>query len=315
MKAGAASDRHGRRSRPGEAGRPRVGAALAGQLRDYARLMRLDKPVGFYLLLWPTLWALWVAGEGRPDELVFVVFMLGVVVTRCAGCVINDIADRDFDPYVARTRERPLATGRISVVEAGLLFVGLGLVAIGLVTLLNPLARVLAVGGAALIVIYPFIKRVLSVPQLVLGAAFAWAIPLAFAAQTETIPQTAWLMFAITVVWAVIYDTMYAMVDRPDDLHVGIKSTAILFGDADRFIIGALQVLMLIGLALMGDRLSLSVWYYLGVAVAAGFMAYHQYLIRARDTGGCFRAFLNNHYIGMSVFIGLALHYVFAGPA
>lgn len=311
MKAGTAEGRRTRRGRP----RARVPARrrrITDQLGDYVRLMRLDKPIGFYLLLWPTLWALWVAGDGRPDEKVFLIFMLGVVITRCAGCVINDIADRRYDPYVTRTRERPLAAGRIGVLEAGLLFVGLGLIAIGLVTLLNPLAQVLAVVGAALLIIYPFIKRILSVPQLVLGAAFAWAIPLAFAAQTEAIPQTAWLMFAITVVWAVIYDTMYAMVDREDDLNIGVKSTAILFGDADRFIIGALQLLMLLGLLMLGGQLSMSGWYYLGVLIAAVFMVYHQHLIRDRNADGCFRAFLNNHYVGMAVFIGLALHYVFA---
>ncbi|WP_405237884.1 4-hydroxybenzoate octaprenyltransferase [Lentisalinibacter orientalis] len=273
--------------------------------------MRLDRPIGFYLLMWPTLWALWVAGDGRPDEGIFAIFMAGVVVTRCAGCIINDIADRGFDPYVTRTRERPLATGKVSVVEAALLFVGLGLIAVGLVTLLNPLSRVVAAAAAVLMIVYPFVKRILSVPQLVLGAAFAMAIPLAFAAQTGEIPEIAWLMFAVTVIWAIIYDTMYAMVDRPDDLQVGIKSTAILFGDADRFMIGALQGLMLLGLVLMGTRLSMGLWYFLGVALAAGFMAWHQYLIRDRDTADCFRAFLNNHYIGMMVFIGIALDYLF----
>lgn len=286
-------------------------AVLVSQLGVYARLMRLDRPIGFYLLMWPMLWALWVAGGGRPDEKVFAIFMLGMVVTRCAGCIINDIADRGFDPYVTRTRDRPLATGQVSVVEAALLFVGLGLIAIGLVTLLNPLSRVVAAAAAVLMVVYPFVKRVLSVPQLVLGAAFAMAIPLAFAAETGEIPEIAWLMFAVTVIWAIIYDTMYAMVDRPDDLQVGIKSTAILFGDADRFIIGALQALMLLGLLLTGARLAMGLWYYLGVALAAGFMAWHQYLIRDRDTGACFRAFLNNHYIGMVVFIGIALDYLF----
>lgn len=308
MKAGTADARRGRRRVRGAA--PRNG--IAAQLADYVRLMRLDKPIGFYLLLWPTLWALWIAGDGRPDELVFVVFMMGVLITRSAGCVINDIADRRFDPYVVRTRERPLAAGRVSVVEAALLFVGLGLLAVGLVALLNPLAQLLAVVGAVLIIVYPFIKRIISVPQLVLGAAFAWAIPLAFAAQTEAIPEIAWLLFAVTVIWAVIYDTMYAMVDREDDLNIGIKSTAILFGDADRFIIGALQVLMLMGLLMLGARLSFSAWYYAGVAAAAGFMVYHQYLIRERRPVDCFRAFLNNHYVGMVVFIGMALHYVFA---
>ena len=298
-------------ARAAEGSRAGFLAVLASQLGVYARLMRLDRPIGFYLLMWPMLWALWVAGAGRPDEKVFAIFMAGVVVTRCAGCIINDIADRGFDPYVTRTRERPLATGQVSVVEAALLFVGLGLIAIGLVTLLNPLSRVVAAAAAVLMIVYPFVKRILSVPQLVLGAAFAMAIPLAFAAETGEIPEIAWLMFAVTVIWAVIYDTMYAMVDRPDDLQIGIKSTAILFGDADRFIIGALQALMLLGLVMLGGRLSFGLWYFLGVLLAAGFMLYHQYLIRHRETAACFRAFLNNHYIGMVVFIGLALDYLF----
>jgi 4-hydroxybenzoate polyprenyltransferase len=298
-------------ARAGENTRPGFLGVVIAQLGVYARLMRLDRPIGFYLLMWPTLWALWVAGDGRPDEAIFAIFMAGVVVTRCAGCIINDIADRGFDPYVTRTRERPLATGQVSVVEAGLLFVGLGLIAIGLVTLLNPLSRMVAAAAAVLMIVYPFVKRILSVPQLVLGAAFAMAIPLAFAAETGRIPEVAWLMFAVTVIWAIIYDTMYAMVDRPDDLQIGIKSTAILFGDADRFMIGALQALMLLGLVLMGSRLSMGLWYFLGVGLAAGFMVWHQYLIRDRDTAACFRAFLNNHYIGMAVFIGIALDYLF----
>lgn len=307
MRTGAAPRRGGAaRGNP-----PGFGTVLLSQLGVYARLMRLDRPIGFYLLMWPTLWALWVAGDGRPDERVFAIFMAGVVVTRCAGCIINDIADRRYDPYVARTQNRPLATGEAGLIEAALLFVGLGLIAIGLVTLLNPLARVVAAGAAVLIVVYPFVKRVLSVPQLVLGAAFAMAIPLAFAATTGQIPEVAWLMFAVTVIWTIVYDTMYAMVDRPDDLQIGIKSTAILFGDLDRFVIGALQALMLLGLLLLGGRLGLGTWYYLGIAVAAGFMAWHQYLIRDRDTAACFRAFLNNHYVGMAVFIGLALDYLF----
>lgn len=308
MRTGTASRRQ---ARAAHGTRPGFLPALLSQLGVYARLMRLDRPIGFYLLMWPMLWALWVAGAGRPDERIFAIFMVGMIVTRCAGCIINDIADRGFDPYVARTRERPLATGQVSVAEAALLFVGLGLIAIGLVTLLNPLSQVVAAAAAVLMIVYPFVKRILSVPQLVLGAAFAMAIPLAFAAETGEIPEIAWLMFAVTVIWAIIYDTMYAMVDRPDDLQVGIKSTAILFGDADRFIIGALQALMLLGLVLIGTRLSLGGWYFAGVVLAAGFMAWHQYLIRERDIAACFRAFLNNHYIGMVVFLGIALDYLF----
>ena len=273
--------------------------------------MRFDKPVGIWLLMWPTLWALWLATSGRPDSGIFIVFMCGVIVMRAAGCVINDIADRDFDPHVARTRDRPLAAGQVSVEEAVTLFCALGLIAVGLAAMLNTPARWLAVIGAALTVIYPFIKRVLSIPQLFLGAAFGWAVPMAFVAQTGELPQLAWLVFAVTLIWATIYDTFYSMADRPDDLRIGVKSTAILFGDADRFIVGGLQVVMLAGLVLIGNMASLGPWYYSAVFVAALLMGRHQWLAREREPEACFAAFLQNHYIGMVVFLGIALHYVF----
>ena len=289
--------------------------SLLRQLRNYALLMRLEKPVGIWLLLWPTLWALWLAGEGRPDPGLFVVFVLGVIVMRSAGCVLNDFADRNIDPYVERTRDRPIASGAVAPVEALLLFFALSLIAIGLATMLNRQAQLLAVAAAILTVIYPFIKRFVSIPQFFLGAAFGWAVPMAFAAQTGEASQLGWLVFAIALVWAVIYDTFYAMVDREDDLKVGVKSTAILFGDLDLFVIGGLQVLMLFGLALVADMAGLGFWYYAGVAVAAILMGYHQWLAREREGDGCFAAFRHNHFVGLAVFVGIVLHYTFVTPA
>ncbi len=290
---------------------PGARQAFVAQLRNYALLMRLDKPIGIWLLLWPTLWALWLAGEGHPDPGVFTVFLLGVTVMRSAGCVLNDFADRNIDPYVERTRERPLASGAVAPLEALTLFVALGLIAIGLASMLNRPAQLLAIAAAALTLIYPFVKRYVSIPQFVLGAAFGWAVPMAFAAQTGSTSRLAWLVFGTALIWAVIYDTYYAMVDREDDLKVGVKSTAILFGEADLFVIGGLQVLMLGSLLLIGKMASLGLWFYGSVAVAAGMMAWHQWLARHRSRDGCFRAFRQNHYIGMVIFIGIVLHYTF----
>ena len=274
--------------------------------------MRLDKPIGIWLLLWPTLWALWLAGEGKPDPGIFAVFMFGVVIMRSAGCVLNDLADRNIDPYVERTRMRPIASGAVAPLEALTLFVALALIAVGLAAMLNRPAQVLAVVGGGLTIVYPFIKRFISIPQFVLGAAFGWAVPMAFAAQTGETAQIAWLVFGTAVIWAVIYDTFYAMVDRDDDLKVGIKSTAILFGDADLFVIGGLQVLMLVALVFIGDMAKLGFWYFGSIALAAMLMAWHQWLARDRQPAACFRAFLHNHYIGMIIFIGIVLHYTFA---
>ena len=284
---------------------------LATKAYYYARLMRLEKPIGIFLLLWPTLWALWIAAEGMPDMLVFIVFMLGVFLMRSAGCVINDYADRDFDPHVARTKTRPIASGAVKPKEALVLFVVLCLTAFCLVLLLNTYTILLSFGGAALAAIYPFMKRYTHLPQVVLGAAFAWAIPMAFAAQTNDIPIVAWLLFITTVLWAVAYDTMYAMVDREDDLKVGVKSTAILFGEADRFIIGIIQILVLSTLYIVGDQLGMSMPYYVALAVATGLSVYQQYLIKDREPARCFRAFLNNNWFGCIIFCGIAGHYAF----
>ena len=281
------------------------------QLRNYAKLMRVDKPIGVWLLLWPTLWALWLAGEGHPDPGLFVVFVLGVFVMRSAGCVLNDYVDRKIDPYVERTRTRPIASGAVAPAEALILFVALALIAIGLATMLNRPARMLAIVAAGLTVAYPFIKRYISIPQFVLGAAFGWAVPMAFAAQTGRTPQLAWLVFGVALVWAVIYDTFYAMVDRDDDRKLGVKSTALLFGEVDLFVIAGLQILMLAALAFVGMRAELGFWYFLSVAVAACLMAYHQWLARDRQPAGCFSAFLHNHHIGLVIFVGIVLNYAF----
>ncbi len=284
---------------------------VVSQVRNYSKLMRIDKPIGLWLLLWPTMWALWLAGEGHPDQGLFVVFIFGVFIMRSAGCVLNDYADRKIDPYVERTRTRPIASGAVTPTEALILFAALGLIAVGLAVMLNRQAQMLAIIAAALTVIYPFVKRFISIPQFVLGAAFGWAVPMAFAAQTGATPQLAWLLFGVALIWAVIYDTFYAMVDRADDLKVGMKSTAILFGDVDLFVIAGLQALMLLALILVGLLAKLGVWYYASVFIAGGLMAYHLWLARDRQPAGCFAAFLHNHHIGLVIFIGILLHYTF----
>jgi 4-hydroxybenzoate polyprenyltransferase len=290
------------------------GSILPGfltQLTNYARLMRLDKPIGTWLLGWPALWALWIAGKGHPDGGIFIVFVLGIIVMRSAGCVLNDFADRKIDPHVERTRNRPIASGVVAPMEALTLFVALALIAIGLAAMLNRQAQLLAVVAAALTVVYPFIKRFLSIPQFVLGMAFGWAVPMAFAAQTGQTEQLAWLVFGTALVWAIIYDTFYAMADREDDLKIGVKSTAILFGDADLFVIGGLQILMLSALIFIGNMAELGGWYYTSVFVSAILMIYHQWLAKDRLPANCFKAFLHNQYIGMIVFVGIVLNYTF----
>jgi len=276
----------------------------------YAYLMRLHKPIGIFLLLWPALWALWIAGEGAPDPLVVFVFVAGVVLMRSAGCVINDYADRRFDPHVARTRDRPIAAGRVATREALILFAVLCLLAFGLVLLMNRLTILLSLAGAFLAVSYPFMKRYTHLPQVYLGAAFGWAVPMAFAAQTGGVPREAWLLFVATVLWATAYDTMYGMVDREDDLKIGVKSTAILFGEADRAIIAIVQVLLLLALLLAGQAAGLGGYYYFGLLLAAALAVYQQYLIREREPQACFRAFLNNNWFGAAVFAGILLDYL-----
>jgi 4-hydroxybenzoate polyprenyltransferase len=293
----------------------RLGYALVAQGRQYGQLMRLDKPVGIWLLLWPTLWGLWIAGAGRPEPLNFLVFVAGVIVMRSAGCVINDYADRDIDGDVARTRSRPLAAGLVTPAEALTLFAVLGLIALALLMLLNPLARLLAIGGAALTIVYPFSKRWLAAPQFLLGAAFGWGIPMAFAAETEVVPRLAWLLWLDVVVWAVIYDTMYAMADRDEDLRIGVKSTAILFGTADLFIICLLQIALVIGLLLAGREGGLGVWYQAGVAVGALLLASQLRLIRRREPAACLQAFRANQHFGAAIFAGILLDYTFRSVA
>jgi len=290
---------------------PPLAAGLLDSLQQYLRLMRLDRPIGIWLLLWPALWGLWVAAEGRPQPRIFAVMVLGVVVMRSAGCVINDYADRDFDPRVARTRDRPLASGRVSPAEALVLFTALSLLAIALALMLDPLARVLAVVGGLLTIVYPFMKRVIAAPQLVLGAAFGWSIPMAFAAETGAVPRLAWLMWLAVVVWALIYDTMYAMADRADDLRVGVKSTAILFGSADVFIVSLLMIVLLLGLALVGHLAALGPWYFGSLPAAAALLLRQRHLIAGRDPARCFQAFLESHLVGAAVFAGILLDFTF----
>jgi len=285
---------------------------LTDRLAEYARLTRLDRPIGNFLLLWPTLWALWLAAEGPPRPLVLAVFVAGVVVMRAAGCVINDYADRHLDRHVKRTRDRPLTTGRISEREALTLFALLCLLAFGLVTLMNPLTVALSLGGVALAASYPFMKRYTHLPQVHLGAAFGWAIPMGFAAQTNSVPPLAWLVFTAAVVWAAVYDTQYAMVDRDDDVKIGIKSTAILFGEYDRLMLAVLQGLMTLILVAIGLRAELGPAYFGALVPATLMFAWQQWLIRDRSREGCFRAFLNNNVYGGVVFIGILLHYLYA---
>jgi 4-hydroxybenzoate polyprenyltransferase len=273
--------------------------------------MRLDRPIGIWLLLWPVLWALWISGAGHPDERLFVIFVLGTFVMRSAGCVMNDFADREFDPHVRRTADRPLARQSVSTAEALALFAVLALIALALVIPLNRPTQVLALIGGVLAVTYPFLKRFFSLPQAYLGLAFSWSVPMAFAAQTGELPLIAWVLFVSGVLWTTAYDTMYAMVDREDDLVIGIRSSAILFGRADRWVIGVLQAGALAGLGLAGSLAHLGHWYWAGVAVAAAFAVYQQWLIRDREPGACFRAFLNNNLFGLAVFAGIALDYLF----
>ncbi|MEE8093010.1 MAG: 4-hydroxybenzoate octaprenyltransferase [Gammaproteobacteria bacterium] len=276
----------------------------------YARLARLDRPIGIWLLLWPTLWALWIAADGTPDISILFVFVLGTIVLRSAGCIINDYADRHIDPHVKRTRNRPLATGEVSVNEALIVFAALMLIGLGLVLTLNRLTQLLAVVGAVVTVVYPFMKRFIATPQFVLGIAFSWGVPMAFAAQLGYVPREGWLLFVVTMIWVVVYDTEYAMVDRDDDLKVGVQSTAVLFGDLDRVFIGGLQLMFLAGLFLVGQNAELGDWFLAGLIPAGVLMAYQQYLIKDRDPQRSLAAFLNNAWAGGCVFAGIVLAYL-----
>ena len=285
---------------------------LGRRLREYALLMRLDRPIGIWLLWWPVLWALLIAGAGRPAPRVLIVFALGVFAMRAAGCVVNDLADRNIDPRIRRTRQRPLAARRVSPYEALALFGLLSAVALFLVLQLNALTFRLSLIGAALTVSYPFVKRFFPLPQLYLGISFGgWGVPMAFAAQTGQVPRVAWMVFMAAVVWAVVYDTEYALVDREDDLKIGIHSTAIAFADMDRVMIGILQLLMLAALALVGRSLHFGPWFAGGLWGAAATFLYQQWLIRERDPPQCLQAFLNNNYTGVAIFAGLLLQYLY----
>jgi len=275
------------------------------RLAQYVLLTRLDRPIGIYLLLWPTLWALFIAAKGWPSLGVSIVFILGVILMRSAGCVINDYADRKIDKHIARTKDRPITAGRVSEKEALLLFVGLCFTAFILVLFMNLLTIRLSIAAVGLAALYPFMKRYTYLPQVFLGLAFGWAVPMAFAAQTGDVPPIAWLLLTGTVLWATAYDTMYAMVDRADDLKVGVKSTAILFGEADRLIIGAIQLLLILVLLLVGRQAELGGIYYLGLGIASLSLLYQQKLIWQRQPADCMKAFLHNNWFGMAVFLGI----------
>ncbi len=278
----------------------------------YVQLMRLDRPIGIYLLLWPTLWALWLADKGFPDPDILLIFVAGVIVMRSAGCVINDFADRHIDAHVERTRERPLATGKLSAREALVLFVGLGLFALLLVVQLNRTTVLLSFVAILLAASYPFMKRFHSLPQVHLGAAFAWSVPMAYSAVTGQLPTlTGWLIFMATVLWTVAYDTMYALTDKKDDLKIGVKSTAILFGQSSRLIIGVLQLSTLLVLVAIGLLNTLSGFYYASLLLAAIFMSYQQYLLAQSEAKNGLRAFLNNNWVGLSIFLGIVLHFAY----
>lgn len=279
-------------------------------LWPWIQLMRLDRPVGTLLLLWPTLWAVWIAGNGSPSLSVIIIFTVGVIVMRAAGCVINDFADRNIDGQVKRTVGRPLATGALTSKQALLLFVVLAAIAFVLVLFLNLLTILLSFGALALALLYPFMKRYTHLPQVVLGAAFSWAIPMAFAAETNNVPAIAWLLYTANLLWTVAYDTQYAMVDRDDDIKIGVKSTAILFGEMDKMMIGALQAMTLFALWLLGRQLGFDGYWLAGLALAAGLFIYQHWLMRERERDGCFNAFLNNQWVGLVVLVGLVCNYL-----
>lgn len=277
----------------------------AGHFDALFRLTRLHKPIGIFLVVWPMLWALWLAADGVPDPWVLCVFVLGAILMRSAGCVINDFADRKIDGHVKRTRERPLATGEVSSREALVLFAVLCVTAFALVLTLNGLTIAMSFVGAGLAVLYPFTKRLTHWPQMFLGAAFGWAVPMAFAAQANGVPLGGWLLFVATLIWALVYDTFYAMVDRDDDLKIGVKSTAILWGRYDRAVIGVFQLLFFVLLVGVGRSFGLGWLYYLGLAGGALMAVYHQWLARHRDRDACFRVFMQHNVFGGIIFAGV----------
>jgi 4-hydroxybenzoate polyprenyltransferase len=304
---GGPRGRVGSRGRYGLRGVGRyLGLVLEHFLR-YWRLMRLDRPIGAWLLLWPTLWGLWIAAAGRPDEHVFLVMMAGAVLVWSTSCVINDLAGRRR----RQPSDRPLATGEVTRAEALIVFIGLMLIGVGLVLTLNPVAQLFALGGATLFIVYPFAKRLISVPQFVLGITFAWGVPMAFASQLGEVPRVGWLLFVAAIIWVITYDTQYAMVERDDDAESGARSSAILFGDLDRLFVAGLHILLLVTLVLVGQNAELGVWYFGGLGGAGVLALYQQYLIRHREPDACFDAFLNNAWFGGVVFVGLALDYLF----
>ena len=286
-----------------------AGISLKQRFVLYLKLIRLDKPIGFFLLLWPTLWALWIASSGLVDFEIVAVFTAGVFLMRSAGCVINDFADRAFDPRVERTKNRPLASGLIHPQEALLIFILLCALAFAIVLVLNPMTIMLSAVAVVLAAIYPYMKRYTYLPQVHLGMAFGWAIPMAFAAVLEDIPPEAWLLYLATILWAVAYDTMYAMVDREDDLKIGVKSTAILFGEADRIIIAIIQIMVLLTLFLLGQQLNFHWYYWSGLGVALLLFIYQQILIKNQAPANCLRAFKNNNLVGLAIFVGIFAQY------
>ena len=283
---------------------------MSDRLGLYLRLTRMDRPIGWLLLLWPTLWGVWIAGEGSPRPMIVTIFIAGVIVMRAAGCIVNDYLDRDFDRHVTRTRNRPLATGEVSGREAAALFAILIAIALGLVLTLNRLTLLLAIVGVVLTLTYPLFKRFTHLAQFYLGIVFSWGIPMAFAAQQDALPVIAWALLLANLLWTVAYDTMYAMSDRPDDQKVGIKSTAILIGHYDLIFNAGFQIAALAGLLFIGRALELNLWFYAGLLVATGTVIYQNRLCKDRDRDLCFKAFLNNTWFGAAIFLGIVMAYL-----
>ena len=271
--------------------------------------MRLDKPIGIWLLMWPMLWSMWVSTDGQVNKTLLIVFLIGVIIMRSAGCVLNDIADKNIDPFVKRTKDRPIASGKVSVREGKKLFILLMAIAFSLLFFLNTSTKLLALVGALITTVYPFLKRIISAPQLFLGVAFGWAVPMTFSANLGYVNTLGWLIFVTAIIWAIIYDTYYAMVDRDDDINLPVKSTAILFGKYDLLIIGICQIIMVFLLILLAKIMNATIWVYLSIFISSCIMMHHQIITKKRQRAACFRAFYNNHYIGMVMFIGILLNY------